>query len=148
MSSEKMLIILVTLFLIAEIIKTIVETNGNVKKRVQSNPFLSFVYRDAVGYAHIFEKTEMPNSAKLTGAINKVIADAKAHGYKVSDSDRALIEGAIEYAVNKMHLANNVPDSTPAPNDGVGTAKTVENLEDSVINKTVPDVPQLKESDK
>ena len=148
MSSEKLLIILVVLFLIAEIISTVVETNSNVKKRVQSNPFLNFVYQDAVGYVHIFEKTEMPDSAKLNGAIDKIITDAKAHGYKVSDADRSLIEGAVEYAVNKMHVANkpNSSDVPVASDTGSGTAKTVENLEDSTVNETVPDAPQLKES--
>lgn len=139
---------MVVLFLIAEIISTVVETNSNVKKRVQSNPFLNFVYQDAVGYVHIFEKTEMPNSAKLNGAIDQIIADAQAHGYKVSDADRSLIEGAVEYAVNKMHLANDAKTSPAesATEETSGTAKTVENLDDSTVNESVPDAPQLKEA--
>lgn len=150
MSSDKLLIVLVGLFLIAELIQAIVEGNSKVKKQVQSNRFLNFVYQDAVGYAHIFEKTEMPNKAKLNGAIDQVVADAQAHGFKVTDQDRALIEGAVEYAVNKMHLANNVAEETdqnskPSTSDlgSAGTAQTISDQSNDVVNQTVPDAPQL-----
>ena len=150
MSSDKLLIVLVGLFLIAELIQAIVEGNSKVKKQVQSNRFLNFVYQDAVGYAHIFEKTEMPNKAKLNGAIDQVVADAQAHGFKVTDQDRALIEGAVEYAVNKMHLANSAAEETdknsePSTSDlgSAGTAQTISDQSNDVVNKTVPDAPQL-----
>lgn len=150
MSSDKLLIVLVGLFLIAELIQAIVEGNSKVKKQVQSNRFLNFVYQDAVGYAHIFEKTEMPNKAKLNGAIDQVVADAQAHGFKVTNQDRALIEGAVEYAVNKMHLANNVAEETdqnskPSTSDlgSAGTAQTISDQSNDVVNQTVPDAPQL-----
>lgn len=150
MSSDKLLIVLVGLFLIAELIQAIVEGNSKVKKQVQSNRFLNFVYQDAVGYAHIFEKTEMPNKAKLNGAIDQVVADAQAHGFKVTNQDRALIEGAVEYAVNKMHLANNTAEETdqssePSTSDlgSAGTAQTISDQSNDVVNKTVPDAPQL-----
>lgn len=149
MSSDKLLIVLVGLFLIAELIQAVVEGNSKIKKQVQSNRFLSFVYQDAVGYAHIFEKTEMPNKAKLNGAIDQVVADARAHGFKVTDQDRALIEGAVEYAVNKMHLANNVESNDqsllPSTSDlgSAGTAQTISDQSNYVVNKTVPDAPQL-----
>ena len=150
MSSDKLLIVLVGLFLIAELIQAIVEGNSKVKKQVQSNRFLNFVYQDAVGYAHIFEKTEMPNKAKLNGAIDQVVADAQAHGFKVTDQDRALIEGAVEYAVTKMHLANNAAEETnqnsePSTSDlgSAGTAQTISDQSNDVVNQTVPDAPQL-----
>ena len=150
MSSDKLLIVLVGLFLIAELIQAIVEGNSKVKKQVQSNRFLNFVYQDAVGYAHIFEKTEMPNKAKLNGAIDQVVADAQAHGFKVTDQDRALVEGAVEYAVNKMHLANSAAEETdknsePYTSDlgSAGTAQTISDQSNDVVNKTVPDAPQL-----
>ena len=101
----KILTILVVLFLIAEVIETVVDVNPKIRKHVQSVPFLNFVYQDAVGYVHIFEKTEMPNKDKLNGAVDNIIQDLQNHGYKVTDADRSLIEGAVEYAVNKMHLA-------------------------------------------
>lgn len=150
MSSDKLLIVLVGLFLIAELIQAIVEGNSKVKKQVKSNRFLNFVYQDAVGYAHIFEKTEMPNKAKLNGAIDQVVADAQAHGFKVTDQDRALIEGAVEYAVNKMHLANSAAEETdknsePSTSDlgSAGTAQTISDQSNDVVNQTVPDAPQL-----
>ena len=150
MSSDKLLIVLVGLFLIAELIQAIVEGNSKVKKQVQSNRFLNFVYQDAIGYAHIFEKTEMPNKDKLNGAIDQVVADAQAHGFKVTDQDRALIEGAVEYAVNKMHLANNAAEETnensePSTSDlgSAGTAQTISDQSNDVVNQTVPDAPQL-----
>lgn len=147
MNSEKAFIFLVALFLIAEIIQVVVESNAVVKKHVQSNPFLNFVYQDAVGYVHIFEKTEMPNTAKLNGVIDAVLADAKRHGYKVTDEDRSLIEGAVEYAVNKMHLANaDAEKQSPQVDVDIttnGNAKSVDGLEEKEINTVVPDAPQL-----
>ena len=150
MSSDKLLIVLVGLFLIAELIQAVVEGNSKIKKQVQSNRFLNFVYQDAVGYAHIFEKTEMPNKAKLNGAIDQVVADAQAHGFKVTDQDRALIEGAVEYAVNKMHLANSAAEETDKNSESstsdlgsAGTAQTISDQSNDVVNQTVPDAPQL-----
>lgn len=153
MSSDKLLIILAGLFLVSEVVIAIVNGNSKAKKLVQSNQFLSFVYQDAVGYVHIFEKTEMPDPAKLNGAIDHVVADAKAHGFNVSDQDRALIEGAVEYAVNKMHLANDTDGNSAveasASTDTVenaGTAKTISDQSDSPVNQTVPDAPQLSQA--
>lgn len=148
MSQEKLLIILVSLFLVSEIIKIVVENNTTVKKVVRSNPFLDFVYKDAVGYVHIFEKTEMPNQAKLEGAVSQVIDDAKAHGYRVSDQDRALIEGAVEYAVNQMHLANKSQKSklTGKPENAPKNVKTVENMTEQEVKNVVPDAPQLAQT--
>ena len=92
----------------------------------------------------------MPNKAKLNGAIDQVVADAQAHGFKVTDQDRALIEGAVEYAVNKMHLANSAAEETdknsePYTSDlgSAGTAQTISDQSNDVVNQTVPDAPQL-----
>lgn len=82
---SKILTILVVLFLIAEVIETVVDVNPKIRKHVQSVPFLNFVYQDAVGYVHIFEKTEMPNKDKLNGAVDNIIQDLQNHGYKVTD---------------------------------------------------------------
>lgn len=146
MSNEKILFILVALFLIAEVIEVVVNSNPAVRKRVQSNKFLNFVYQDAVGYVHIFEKTEMPNRDKLNGVIDAVFQDAQRHGYKATDEDKALIEGAVEYAVNRMHLANAEAEKKAPQADmdiNAGNVKSVDGLEDKDIKQTVPDAPQL-----
>ena len=146
MSSEKMLIVLVVLFLIAEVIETVVDVNPKIKKHVQSVPFLNFVYQDAVGYVHIFEKTEMPNKDKLNGAVDNIIQDLQNHGYKVTDADRSLIEGAVEYAVNKMHLANQNNNAPQADQGGTGNVQTVEGMIDSEVHESVPDAPRLAQT--
>ena len=146
MSSEKMLIVLVVLFLIAEVIETVVDVNPKIKKHVQSVPFLNFVYQDAVGYVHIFEKTEMPNKDKLNGAVDNIIQDLQNHGYKVTDADRSLIEGAVEYAVNKMHIANQNNNAPQADQGGTGNVQTVEGLIDSEVHESVPDAPRLAQT--
>lgn len=143
MSSEKMLIVLVVLFLIAEVIETVVDVNPKIKKHVQSVPFLNFVYQDAVGYVHIFEKTEMPNRDKLNGAVDNIIQDLQNHGYKVTVADRSLIEGAVEYAVNKMHLANQNNNAPQADQGGTGNVQTVEGMIDNEVHESVPDAPRL-----
>ena len=146
MSSEKMLIVLVVLFLIAEVIETAVDVNPKIKKHVQSVPYLKFVYHDAVGYVHIFEKTEMPNKDKLNGAVDNIIQDLQNHGYKVTDADRSLIEGAVEYAVNKMHLANQNNNAPQADQGGTGNVQTVEGMIDSEVHESVPDAPRLAQT--
>lgn len=146
MSSEKMLIVLVVLFLIAEVIETVVDVNPKIKKHVQSVPFLNFVYQDAVGYVHIFEKTEMPNKDKLNGAVDNIIQDLQNHGYKVTDADRSLIEGAVEYAVNKMHIANQNNNASQADQGGTGNVQTVEGMIDNEVHESVPDVPRLAQT--
>lgn len=146
MSSEKMLIVLVVLFLIAEVIETVVDVNPKIKKHVQSVPFLNFVYQDAVGYVHIFEKTEMPNKDKLNGAVDNIIQDLQNHGYKVTDADRSLIEGAVEYAVNKMHLANQNNNAPQADQGGTGNVQTVEGMIDNEVHESVPDAPRLAQT--
>lgn len=146
MSSEKMLIVLVVLFLIAEVIETVVDVNPKIKKHVQSVPFLNFVYQDAVGYAHIFEKTEMPNKDKLNGAVDNIIQDLQNHGYKVTDADRSLIEGAVEYAVNKMHLANQNNNAPQADQGDTGNVQTVEGMIDNEVHESVPDAPRLAQT--
>lgn len=146
MSSEKMLIVLVVLFLIAEVIETVVDVNPKIKKRIQSVPFLNFVYQDAVGYVHIFEKTEMPNKDKLNGAVDNIIQDLQNHGYKVTDADRSLIEGAVEYAVNKMHVANQNNNAPQADRGGTGNVQTVEGMIDSEVHESVPDAPRLAQT--
>lgn len=146
MSSEKMLIALVVLFLIAEVIETVVDVNPKIKKHVQSVPFLNFVYQDAVGYVHIFEKTEMPNKDKLNGAVDNIIQDLQNHGYKVTDADRSLIEGAVEYAVNKMHVANQNNNAPQADRGGTGNVQTVEGMIDSEVHESVPDAPRLAQT--
>lgn len=142
----KILTILVVLFLIAEVIETVVDVNPKIRKHVQSVPFLNFVYQDAVGYVHIFEKTEMPNKDKLNGAVDNIIQDLQNHGYKVTDADRSLIEGAVEYAVNKMHLANQNSNATQADQNGTGNVQTVEGMTDNEVHKSVPDAPQLAQT--
>lgn len=146
MSSEKMLIALVVLFLIAEVIETVVDVNPKIKKHVQSVPFLNFVYQDAVGYVHIFEKTEMPNKDKLNGAVDNIIQDLQNHGYKVTDADRSLIEGAVEYAVNKMHIANQNNNAPQADQGGTGNVQTVEGMIDNEVHESVPDAPRLAQT--
>lgn len=146
MSSEKMLIVLVVLFLIAEVIETVVDVNPKIKKRIQSVPFLNFVYQDAVGYVHIFEKTEMPNKDKLNGAVDNIIQDLQNHGYKVTDADRSLIEGAVEYAVNKMHVANQNNNAPQADRGGTGNVQTVEGMIDSEVHESAPDAPRLAQT--
>ena len=146
MSSEKMLIVLVVLFLIAEVIETVVDVNPKIKKHVQSVPFLNFVYQDAVGYVHIFEKAEMPNKDKLNGAVDNIIQDLQNHGYKVTDADRSLIEGAVEYAVNKMHLANQNNNVPQADQGGTGNVQTVEGMIDNEVHESVPDAPRLAQT--
>lgn len=146
MSSEKMLIVLVVLFLIAEVIETVVDVNPKIKKHVQSVPFLNFVYQDAVGYVHIFEKTEMPNKDKLNGAVDNIIQDLQNHGYKVTDADRSLIEGAVEYAVNKMHLANQNNNAPQADQGNTGNVQTVEGMIDNEVHESVPDAPRLAQT--
>ena len=146
MSSEKMLIVLAVLFLIAEVIETVVDVNPKIKKHVQSVPFLNFVYQDAVGYVHIFEKTEMPNKDKLNGAVDNIIQDLQNHGYKVTDADRSLIEGAVEYAVNKMHIANQNNNAPQADQGGTGNVQTVEGMIDSEVHESVPDAPRLAQT--
>ena len=146
MSSEKMLIASVVLFLIAEVIETVVDVNPKIKKHVQSVPFLNFVYQDAVGYVHIFEKTEMPNKDKLNGAVDNIIQDLQNHGYKVTDADRSLIEGAVEYAVNKMHLANQNNNAPQADQGGTGNVQTVEGMIDGEVHESVPDAPRLAQA--
>lgn len=146
MSSEKMLIVLVVLFLIAEVIETVVDVNPKIKKHVQSAPFLNFVYQDAVGYVHIFEKTEMPNKDKLNGAVDNIIQDLQNHGYKVTDADRSLIEGAVEYAVNKMHLANQNNNAPQADQSGTGNVQTMEGMIDNEVHESVPDAPRLAQT--
>lgn len=146
MSSEKMLIVLVVLFLIAEVIETVVDVNPKIKKHVQSVPFLNFVYQDAVGYVHIFEKTEMPNKDKLNGAVDNIIQDLQNHGYKVTDADRSLIEGAVEYAVNKMHIANQNNNAPQADQGGTGNVQTVEGMIDNEVHESVPDAPRLAQT--
>lgn len=146
MSSEKMLIVLVVLFLIAEVIETVVDVNPKIKKHVQSVPFLNFVYQDAVGYVHIFEKTEMPNKDKLNGAVDNIIQDLQNHGYKVTDADRSLIEGAVEYAVNKMHIANQNNNASQADQGGTGNVQTVEGMIDNEVHESVPDAPRLAQT--
>lgn len=146
MSSEKMLIVLVVLFLIAEVIETVVDVNPKIKKHVQSVPFLNFVYQDAVGYVHIFEKTEMPNKDKLNGAVDNIIQDLQNHGYKVTDADRSLIEGAVEYAVNKMHLANQNNNAPQADQGDTGNVQTVEGMIDNEAHESVPDAPRLAQT--
>lgn len=146
MSSEKMLIVLVVLFLIAEVIETVVDVNPKIKKHVQSVPFLNFVYQDAVGYVHIFEKTEMPNKDKLNGAVDNIIQDLQNHGYKVTDADRSLIEGAVEYAVNKMHLANQNNNAPQADQGDTGNVQTVEGMIDNEVHESVPDAPRLAQT--
>lgn len=142
----KILTILVVLFLIAEVIETFVDVNPKIRKHVQSVPFLNFVYQDAVGYVHIFEKTEMPNRDKLNGAVDNIIQDLQNHGYKVTDADRSLIEGAVEYAVNKMHLANQNNNAPQADQNGAGNAQTVEGMTNNEVHKSVPDAPQLAQT--
>lgn len=142
----KILTILVVLFLIAEVIETVVDVNPKIRKHVQSVPFLNFVYQDAVGYVHIFEKTEMPNKDKLNGAVDNIIQDLQNHGYKVTDADRSLIEGAVEYAVNKMHLANQNNNAPQADQNGAGNAQTVEGMTDNEVHENVPDAPQLAQT--
>lgn len=146
MSSEKMLIVLVVLFLIAEVIETVADVNPKIKKHVQSVPFLNFVYQDAIGYVHIFEKTEMPNKDKLNGAVDNIIQDLQNHGYKVTDADRSLIEGAVEYAVNKMHLANQNNNAPQADQGGAGNVQTVEGMIDNEVHESVPDAPRLAQT--
>ena len=146
MSSEKMLIVLVVLFLIAEVIETVVGVNPKIKKHVQSVPFLNFVYQDAVGYVHIFEKTEMPNKDKLNGAVDNIIQDLQNHGYKVTDADRSLIEGAVEYAVNKMHLANQNNNAPQADQGDTGNVQTMEGMIDNEVHESVPDAPRLAQT--
>lgn len=146
MSSEKMLIVLVVLLLIAEVIETVVDVNPKIKKHVQSVPFLNFVYQDAVGYVHIFEKTEMPNKDKLNGAVDNIIQDLQNHGYKVTDADRSLIEGAVEYAVNKMHIANQNNNAPQADQGGTGNVQTVEGMIDNEVHESVPDAPRLAQT--
>ena len=146
MSSEKMLIVLVVLFLIAEVIETVVDVNPKIKKHVQSVPFLNFVYQDAVGYVHIFEKTEMPNKDKLNGAVDNIIQDLQNHGYKVTDADRSLIEGAVEYAVNKMHIANQNNNAPQADQSGTGNVQTVEGMIGNEAHESVPDAPRLAQT--
>ena len=146
MSSEKLLIVLVVLFLIAEVIETVADVNPKIKKHVQSVPFLNFVYQDAVGYVHIFEKTEMPNKDKLNGAVDNIIQDLQNHGYKVTDADRSLIEGAVEYAVNKMHIANQNNNAPQADQGGTGNAQTVEGMIDNEVHESVPDAPRLAQT--
>ena len=146
MSSEKMLIVLVVLFLIAEVIETVVDVNPKIKKHVQSVPFLNFVYQDAVGYVHIFEKTEMPNKDKLNGAVDNIIQDLQNHGYKVTDADRSLIEGAVEYAVNKMHIASQNNNASQADQGGTGNVQTVEGMIDNEVHESVPDAPRLAQT--
>lgn len=146
MSSEKMLIVLVVLFLIAKVIETVVDVNPKIKKHVQSVPFLNFVYQDAVGYVHIFEKTEMPNKDKLNGAVDNIIQDLQNHGYKVTDADRSLIEGAVEYAVNKMHIANQNNNAPQADQGGTGNVQTVEGMIDNEVHESVPDAPRLAQT--
>ena len=141
-----MLIVLVVLFLIAEVIETVVDVNPKIKKHVQSVPFLNFVYQDAVGYVHIFEKTEMPNKDKLNGAVDNIIQDLQNHGYKVTDADRSLIEGAVEYAVNKMHLANQNNNVPQADQGGTGNVQTVEGMIDNEVHESVPDAPRLAQT--
>lgn len=142
----KILTILVVLFLIAEVIETVVDVNPKIRKHVQSVPFLNFVYQDAVGYVHIFEKTEMPNKDKLNGAVDSIIQDLQNHGYKVTDADRSLIEGAVEYAVNKMHLANQKNNAPQADQNGTGNVQTVEGMTDNEVHENVPDAPQLAQT--
>ena len=142
----KILTILVVLFLIAEVIETAVDVNPKIRKHVQSVPFLNFVYQDAVGYVHIFEKTEMPNKDKLNGAVDNIIQDLQNHGYKVTDADRSLIEGAVEYAVNKMHLANQNNNAPQADQNGAGNVQTVEGMTDNEVHENVPDAPQLAQT--
>ena len=142
----KILTILVVLFLIAEVIETVVDVNPKIRKHVQSVPFLNFVYQDAVGYVHIFEKTEMPNKDKLNGAVDNIIQDLQNHGYKVTDADRSLIEGAVEYAVNKMHLANQNDNAPQVDQDGTGNVQTVEGMTDNEVHESVPDAPQLAQA--
>ena len=142
----KILTILVVLFLIAEVIETAVDVNPKIRKHVQSVPFLNFVYQDAVGYVHIFEKTEMPNKDKLNGAVDNIIQDLQNHGYKVTDADRSLIEGAVEYAVNKMHLANQNNNAPQADQNGTGNVQTVEGMTDNEVHENVPDAPQLAQT--
>ena len=142
----KILTILVVLFLIAEVIETVVDVNPKIRKHVQSVPFLNFVYQDAVGYVHIFEKTEMPNKDKLNGAVDNIIQDLQNHGYKVTDADRSLIEGAVEYAVNKMHLANQNNNAPQADQNGAGNAQTVEGMTGNEVHESVPDAPQLAQT--
>ena len=142
----KILTILVVLFLIAEVIETVVDVNPKIRKYVQNVPFLNFAYQDAVGYAHIFEKTEMPNKDKLNGAVDNIIQDLQNHGYKVTDADRSLIEGAVEYAVNKMHLANQNNNAPQADQNGAGNVQTVEGMTDNEVHKSVPDAPQLAQT--
>lgn len=142
----KILTILVVLFLIAEVIETVVDVNPKIRKHVQSVPFLNFVYQDAVGYVHIFEKTEMPNKDKLNGAVDNIIQDLQNHGYKVTDADRSLIEGAVEYAVNKMHLANQNNNAPQADQNGTGNVQTVEGMTDNEVHENVPDAPQLAQT--
>lgn len=142
----KILTILVVLFLIAEVIETVVDVNPKIRKHVQSVPFLNFVYQDAVGYVHIFEKTEMPNKDKLNGAVDNIIQDLQNHGYKVTDADRSLIEGAVEYAVNKMHLANQNNNAPQADQSGAGNVQTVEGMTDNEVHESVPDAPQLAQT--
>ena len=142
----KILTILVVLFLIAEVIETVVDVNPKIRKHVQSVPFLNFVYQDAVGYVHIFEKTEMPNKDKLNGAVDSIIQDLQNHGYKVTDTDRSLIEGAVEYAVNKMHLANQSNNAPQADQNGAGNVQTVEGMTDNEVHESVPDAPQLAQT--
>ena len=146
MSSEKMLIVLVVLFLIAEVIETVVDVNPKIKKHVQSVPFLNFVYQDAVGYVHIFEKTEMPNKDKLNGAVDNIIQDLQNHGYKVTDADRSLIEGAVEYAVNKMHIANQNNNAPQADQGDTGNVQTMEGMIDNEVHESVPDAPRLAQT--
>lgn len=146
MSSEKTLIVLVVLFLIAEVIETVVDVNPKIQKHVQSVPFLNFVYQDAVGYVHIFEKTEMPNKDKLNGAVDNIIQDLQNHGYKVTDADRSLIEGAVECAVNKMHVANQNNNAPQADRGGTGNVQTVEGMIDSEVHESVPDAPRLAQT--
>lgn len=142
----KILTILVVLFLIAEVIETVVDVNPKIRKHVQSVPFLNFVYQDAVGYVHIFEKTEMPNKDKLNGAVDSIIQDLQNHGYKVTDADRSLIEGAVEYAVNKMHLANQNNNASQADQNGAGNVQTVEGMTSNEVHENVPDAPQLAQT--
>ena len=142
----KILTILVVLFLIAEVIETVVDVNPKIRKHVQSVPFLNFVYQDAVGYVHIFEKTEMPNKDKLNGAVDNIIQDLQNHGYKVTDADRSLIEGAVEYAVNKMHLANQNNNAPQADQNGTGNVQTMEGMTDNEVHENVPDAPQLAQT--
>ena len=55
-------------------------------------------------------------------------------------------EGAVEYAVNKMHLANQNNNVPQADQGGTGNVQTVEGMIDNEVHESVPDAPRLAQT--